>query len=239
VADAGLCPGPDPATPPWVGASVAHMNTGLQVSDLRIFFGNTLIASLTADVAPGAVVTIMGPSGSGKSTLLAALTGTLAPPLRAQGQILLNGRDITRLPPQQRRIGILFQDDLLFPHLSVAGNLAFALPAQITPLARRIERADLALVNMGLAGFGPRDPANLSGGERARVSLARCLLSDPQALLLDEPFSRLDADLRAQTRALVFAKAKARNLPVILVTHDPDDAAAAGGPIIGPKDGRS
>lgn len=210
------------------------MTTGLQVTDLQVRLGPRLIARLTAEVAPGAVLTIMGPSGSGKSTLLAALTGTLAPAFASTGRVVLNGQDLTGLSPQQRRIGILFQDDLLFPHLSVAGNIAFALPALVTPRARRQDRIDQALADMGLTGFGPRDPATLSGGERARVSLARCLLSEPQALLLDEPFSRLDADLRGQIRNLVFAKARDRQLPVILVTHDSADAAAAAGQIVSP-----
>ncbi len=210
------------------------MKTGLQITDLQVRLGPRLIARLTAEVAPGAVLTIMGPSGSGKSTLLAALTGTLAPAFASTGRVVLNGQDLSGLSPQQRRIGILFQDDLLFPHLSVAGNIAFALPASVTPRAHRQNRIDQALVNMGLTGFGPRDPATLSGGERARVSLARCLLSEPRALLLDEPFSRLDADLRDQIRNLVFAKARDRQLPVILVTHDPADAAAAAGQIVSP-----
>ncbi|MBC7478072.1 MAG: ATP-binding cassette domain-containing protein [Pseudorhodobacter sp.] len=210
------------------------MNTGLQLLDLTVTLATKTIASVNAHIAPGEVLTIMGPSGSGKSTLLAALTGTLDPAFRLSGRIVLNGCDITTLPPQQRRIGLLFQDDLLFPHLTVAGNLAFALPSAITPMTARHSQIAAALADMGLSGFGPRNPATLSGGQRARVALARCLLSNPQALALDEPFSRLDTNLRAQTRDLVFRHAIARNLPVILVTHDPEDAKAAGGPIIPP-----
>ena len=210
------------------------MTSGLQLDQLSIHLGPQPLVDLTARVAPGQVLTIMGPSGSGKSTLLAALTGTLDPAFRCSGSIRLNGRDLANTLPQDRHIGILFQDDLLFPHLSVAGNLAFALPAAVTPRAERRARIETALAAMDLAGFGPRNPATLSGGQRARVSLARCLLSEPQALLLDEPFSRLDSDLRAQIRHLVFAHARARALPVILVTHDPADAAAAGGPTLDP-----
>ena len=210
------------------------MNSGLNLLDLAIHLGPRQIVALSANIAPGEVLTIMGPSGSGKSTLLAALTGTLDPAFRCSGRVTLNGRDISQAAPQDRRIGILFQDDLLFPHLSVAANLAFALPATITPRARRQSRIDQALADMDLSGFGPHDPATLSGGQRARVSLARCLLSEPQALLLDEPFSRLDLDLRGQIRDLVFNHARARALPVILVTHDAADAAAAKGAIIDP-----
>ena len=210
------------------------MNSGLHLIDLAIHLGSHQIVSLTTHVAQGAVLTIMGPSGSGKSTLLAALTGTLEPAFACAGRVILNGRDISLAPPQDRHIGILFQDDLLFPHLSVAANLAFALPAAIAGRSQRQGRIDRALADMDIAGFGPRDPATLSGGQRARVALARCLLSEPQALLLDEPFSRLDLDLRGQIRDLVFNHAKSRALPVILVTHDPADAKAAGGAILDP-----
>jgi putative thiamine transport system ATP-binding protein len=173
----------------------------------------------------------MGPSGSGKSTLLAALIGALPAAFTLSGRVLLNDQDITTLPTAQRRIGILFQDDVLFPHLSVAQNLGFGL----RPGGSRVDRqarVEAALDRMGLSGFGPRDPASLSGGQRARVALARTLLAEPLALLLDEPFSKLDQTLRAQIRDLVFAET--RNLPVILVTHDPEDARAAGGPVVNP-----
>ena len=210
------------------------MSFGLNLIDLAIHIGNRQLVSLTTDVAPGQVLTIMGPSGSGKSTLLAALTGTLDPAFRCTGRVTLNGSDITDAAPQDRHLGMLFQDDLLFPHLTVAGNLAFALPASVASRAERQRLVAEALTAMDLQGFGHRDPATLSGGQRARVALARCLLSEPQALLLDEPFSRLDFDLRAQIRTLVFAHARARALPVILVTHDPADAQAAAGPILDP-----
>lgn len=205
--------------------------TGLHLDALEIHHGAHRLVSLSALVAPGQVLTIMGASGSGKSTLLAALIGTLPPAFRATGRIVLNGVDVTRLPTQKRRIGILFQDDLLFPHLSVGGNLAFGLPPR-TP--DRADRIAAALSDVGLQGFANRDPATLSGGQRARVTLLRTLLAEPQALLLDEPFARLDADLRVQIRKLVFDRARAKGLPVILVTHDPEDARAAGGPVTSP-----
>ncbi len=209
-------------------------DAGLDLVDLTISLAGQPLVALAVHVAPGEVLTIMGPSGSGKSTLLAALTGTLAPAFKCSGRILLAGRDVTCLAPQTRHIGILYQDDLLFPHLSVAGNLAFALPASVSPRALRQKRIAAALDAMDLSGFGPRDPATLSGGQRARIALARCLMSEPQALLLDEPFSRLDATLRDQIRALVFDHARRRALPVILVTHDPADAKAAGGAVLDP-----
>ncbi len=204
--------------------------TGLLLKDLTICKGATpLIRGLTAHVAPGRTLTVMGPSGAGKSTLLAAITGTLTPAFRSAGEIRLNGRDLRPLPTQHRRIGVLFQDHLLFPHLSVAENLAFGLAAGHRD---RPERVAAALEEIDLAGYGERDPATLSGGQRARVALMRMLLSEPCALLLDEPFSRLDAALRDRMRALVFDRARAAQLPVLLVTHDEEDARAAGGALI-------
>ena len=210
------------------------MTTGFQIDGFSLHLGPTEIARLSTTVAPGEVLTIMGPSGSGKSTLLAALIGALPPGFRSTGTLTLNARDITTLPTEARRIGILFQDPLLFPHLSVGGNLAFALPATLRPATARQARIDAALTEVGLENFGPRDPATLSGGQRARVALQRMLLAAPQALLLDEPFSGLDLTLRRQIRTLVFTTAQARGLPVILVTHDPEDAQAAGGRIVSP-----
>ena len=129
-------------------------------------------------------------------------------------------------------MGLLFQDDVLFPHLSVGGNLAFGLPAHIRGRAARMDRVRAALADIGLAGFQDRDPTTLSGGQRARVALMRMLLSEPEALLLDEAFSKLDMGLRAQIRSLVFDTARARGLPVVQVTHDRADAEAAGGRLV-------
>lgn len=202
------------------------MRDGLHLDALTVSRGGAPLVSLDAQVKPGEILTIMGPSGSGKSTLLAAITGTLPQGFAMSGKIHLNGKDITKSPPEQRRLGLMFQDALLFPHLSVAGNLAFGM----RPGANRQSRIAKALLDIGLGGFENRDPATLSGGQAARVALMRTLLSAPLALLLDEPFSRLDTDLRDQVRAMTFAQA--RHLPTILVTHDEADARAANGPII-------
>lgn len=201
----------------------------LELRDVRIRLGDTPLVALDAEIAPGEVLTVMGPSGSGKSTLLAFLAGFLAPEFAASGRVLLDGRDLTALPAERRGIGLLFQDPLLFPHLSVAGNLRFGLPRAGADKATRVEQA---LERIGLAGFGERDPATLSGGQKARVALMRLLLSAPSAVLLDEPFSKLDTHLRQAMRQLVFERLREAGLPSLLVTHDREDAEAAGGRVI-------
>ena len=208
------------------------MNQGLILDHVVLSLaGRVLIGPLELSIAPGEVVTLMGPSGSGKSSLLAFLCGTLDPVFRCQGRVRLDDNDITHWAPERRRLGILFQDDLLFPHLSVGSNLAFGLPPGLSKEQRR-QRVETALVEAGLGGFALRDPATLSGGQRARVSLLRMLLSQPHALLLDEPFGRLDSRLRGQFREVVFTRARTNDLPVLMVTHDMADAEAARGKIV-------
>ena len=205
----------------------------LQLDGLSLALaGRPLLGPLSATVAPGQCLTVMGPSGCGKSSLLAFMAGTLDAAFTARGRVRLGHDELVGLPPEARRLGILFQDDLLFPHLSVGGNLAFALPADVKPMTERRRRIAQALADAGLDGFANRDPATLSGGQRARVALMRTLLARPQALLLDEPFSKLDAQLRADFRRFVFSHAQALALPTVLVTHDEADAQAAGGPVI-------
>lgn len=207
------------------------MDKGLSLRSVTIAKDGAPLLAVNHDIAPGDVLTVMGPSGVGKSTLLAFITGTLAPDFTAQGEVWLDGHNITQAAPHQRRVGILFQDDLLFPHLSVGANLAFGLQPGGSAAERR-DRIEEALDEVGLSDFANRDPATLSGGQKARVALMRMLLSEPCGLLLDEPFSRLDAALRAQVRDMVFDRAKARALPVLMVTHDADDAQAAGGAVM-------
>ncbi|MDX5383423.1 MAG: ATP-binding cassette domain-containing protein [Rhodobacterales bacterium] len=210
------------------------MTEGLRLEHLTIGLGERRLVDLDGCIAPGEILTVMGPSGSGKSTLLSVLIGQPDPGFAVSGRVLLDGQDLSGLGPQARRIGLLFQDDLLFPHLSVGENLAFALPASIKGRAAREARIAAALEAADLGGFADRDPATLSGGQRARVALMRCLLSAPRALLLDEPFSRLDADLRRQMREFVFGRVRAEGIPAILVTHDLEDALAARGKVISP-----
>jgi len=189
-----------------------------------------LLPPLTLRVAPGTVTTLMGPSGCGKSSLLASLCGMLDPAFRCGGRAWLGDRELGPLPPEQRRLGILFQDDLLFPHLTVGENISFGLPPG--PRARRRVELEAALADAGLAGFANRDPATLSGGQRARIALLRTLAARPEALLLDEPFAKLDSELRNRFRHFVFDHGRRLGLPTLLVTHDPADADAAGGPVV-------
>jgi putative thiamine transport system ATP-binding protein len=191
-----------------------------------------LIPPLHCVVPPGEVVTVMGPSGSGKSTLLTYIGGFLDGAFKGHGTVSIGQQSITELPPERRRVGILFQDDLLFPHLSVGQNLAFGLAPSGGGRAERGRRVEQALADAGLEGFAPRDPATLSGGQKARVALLRTLLADPRALLLDEPFGKLDRMLRQDIRSFVFDHARRRGLPVLLVSHDEEDAKAAAGPVI-------
>ena len=207
------------------------MNAGLQIDIERLgTAAQTLVQDLHLHVPAGEILTLMGPSGCGKSSVLAATAGTLASvseglqPLQFDGRVQLNGRDLTTLPTHQRGVGLVFQDALLFAHMTVAENLLFAVPRAL-PLAQRQARVQQALQEAELSGLGERDPSTLSGGQRARVALMRALLAEPQALLLDEPFSKLDAALRAQLRPWVFAHVRERRIPVVLVTHDEQDVA--------------
>lgn len=194
--------------------------------------GSELLSGFDLEVGPGEVTTIMGPSGCGKSSLLGYLCGTLEPVFEASGRVWLDGVAIDALPPERRRVGILFQDDLLFPHLSVGENLGFALPPTVRGRGERRARVEAALGEADLAGFAKRDPATLSGGQRARVALMRTLLAAPGALLLDEPFGKLDRTLRDRFRRFVFDHARRAGLPTLLVTHDVADADASRGTVV-------
>lgn len=196
----------------------------LKVSNLTI---EPLFRGVNFCVPRGEIVTLMGPSGSGKSTLFAWMVGALSDEFQARGELWLDERRCDGLPVESRGLGILFQDALLFDPFSVGQNLMLALPERIVGCARR-ESVEQALASAGLSGHYASDPATLSGGERARVSLLRALLAEPQALLLDEPFSRLDKALRTTFRAWVFDTVRARNIPVVLVTHDEDDIPPGG-----------
>ena len=183
----------------------------------------TLVRDLSLDVPAGAIHTGMGASGSGKSSLLSAVCGTLPEGVVFEGTVELNGQRLDPLPTQARKVGILYQDDLLFAHMTVRENLLFALPRG--PRPGREAQVAQALADVEMGDFLHANPATLSGGQRARVALARALLARPHALLLDEPFSKLDAALRQRMRELVFGLVDERQIPALLVTHDAADVA--------------
>jgi putative thiamine transport system ATP-binding protein len=196
--------------------------------------GHPLIAPFSLAVTPGETVTLMGASGSGKSTFLSFIAGDLESPFTASGSVSLDGTTLDGLPPEKRRIGRLFQDDLLFPHLTVAENLLFGMPRG--PRPERLAKVEAALAEAELSGFGDRPPHTLSGGQRARVALMRALVAEPHAMLLDEPFNKLDTELRQTMRSFVFEHIAARRIPCLMVTHDLADVPA-GGRLLLLKDG--
>ena len=178
---------------------------------------------LTADwqAGPGAVTAVIGPSGAGKSTLLMTIAGFLAP---TSGRVLWQGRDLTPLPAAGRPVSILFQDQNLFPHLTIAQNLGLALSPRLRLTRAQDGQVAAVLDRLGLAGLGGRRPADLSGGQQGRAALGRVLLQDRPILLLDEPFAALGPALKADLLALVAEIATEGPRLVLLVTHDPRDA---------------
>jgi putative thiamine transport system ATP-binding protein len=199
----------------------------LMLKDVTISLdGARLIGPLGLAAGPSEIVCIMGASGSGKSSLLAYIAGDLPLPLVGSGAVVLNNVAVNGIAPERRKIGRLFQDDLLFPHMTVRENLLFGLPRG--PKAAREAEAAQALADAELDGFGHRAPHTLSGGQRSRIALFRALLARPDAMLLDEPFSKLDDDLKGTMRNYVYSHLKARGIPALMVTHDRADAPPGG-----------
>ena len=201
--------------PKAANATAGYLPVSLIVRDVQHQFGTTdVLADVSLEVEPGEIVCLLGPSGSGKSTLLRIVAGL--EPLQ-HGEIHLDGSIIAAkrasLPPEQRHIGLVFQDHALFPHLSVAENLAFGL--QHLPAAERRNLVANLLADIGLTGFDARYPHTLSGGQQQRVALARALAPKPAAMLLDEPFASVDATLRRRLREDARHTLKASNLSLI------------------------
>jgi len=180
-----------------------------------------LLQDVNLHIAAGEIVALLGPSGSGKSTLLNIVAGLQ---VADAGSVWFDGQDITRLPPEQRRFALMFQDFALFPHLNVQDNVAFGLVEQGVPRRRARTQALQMLGVFGLTELAQRRVWHLSGGEQQRVALARALITQPRALLLDEPFSALDADLRVALRLEFRNRIQAAGMPTLLVTHDEAEA---------------
>jgi thiamine transport system ATP-binding protein len=192
----------------------------LQLDDLA-FSQDDFTLALSASVEAGARVAVLGPSGSGKSTLLSLIAGFARPD---RGRILWQGRDITDAPVATRPISILFQDGNLFPHLSVLDNVALGLRPDLRLSPDQRDRVAQSLTDVGLGDMGGRRPATLSGGQQARVGLARMLLRDRPLALLDEPFAALDPGLRAEMLALLKSLTERRGLTLLMACHDLRDA---------------
>ena len=193
----------------------------------KCFASHRALDDVTLTVAAGESVVILGPSGCGKTTLLRLIAGLEVPD---QGEIWLGnvqaaGPRQNLLPPYRREIGFVFQDLALWPHLTVAGNLQFVLDALRIPRVERSRRIDDALKLVRIDRFATRHPHELSGGEQQRVALARALVGSPCLLLLDEPLSSLDAELRAVMRSELARLQRTLALTTVYVTHDPEDAA--------------
>jgi putrescine transport system ATP-binding protein len=185
------------------------------------FDGAAAVDDLTLEIAQGSFFALLGPSGCGKTTLMRLLAGFETPDA---GRILLRGEDITDLPPHRRPVHMMFQSYALFPHLSVARNIAFGLRQQRMPKARINERVAEMLALVRLEGLGDRKPDQLSGGQRQRVALARAIAPKPAILLLDEPMAALDRKLREETQLELMALQRQLGMTFMIVTHDQDEA---------------
>ena len=204
------------------GSPVEHVRPAVQLDGVTKRFGDaTALHEAWLKIPPREFMTLLGPSGCGKTTLLNLMAGFLE---ADGGEIFIEGALVTRTPAHRREIGIVFQNYALFPHMSVAGNIAYGLKTRGLPKAEIARRVDEALALVKLNGFADRKPRQLSGGQQQRVALARALVIRPKVLLLDEPFSALDKNLRSSMQ--VELKQIQRNLGVttIFVTHDQGEA---------------
>lgn len=212
------------------------MTTLMQIDGVGRSFGAAVaLHNVSLDIASGSYTVLLGPSGSGKTTLLSILGGFLEP---AHGRILINGEDCTLLHPAKRPTATVFQDYALFPHMTIADNVAFGLRMRGMARPQRLERASALLELVGLPGVTDRKPHQLSGGQRQRVALARALVVEPQVLLLDEPLGALDLKLRRQMQDELKAIQRRVGTAFVHVTHDQEEAMALADTIVVMNEGR-
>jgi putative spermidine/putrescine transport system ATP-binding protein len=212
LVDAAFPDAPDPAPS---GPAVSLRGVTKRFGDV------TAVAGVDLDIAEGEFFSMLGPSGSGKTTMLRMIAGFELP---TAGTVLLKGRDVTRLPPFDRDVNTVFQDYALFPHMSVAQNIAYGLRVRRVPKVERNRRVEEALASVRLDEFGARRPNQLSGGQRQRVALARALVNRPAVLLLDEPLGALDLKLREEMQVELKAIQQQVGITFIFVTHDQQEA---------------
>jgi|KBSMisStaDraftv2_1062788.scaffolds.fasta_scaffold14999_2 iron(III) transport system ATP-binding protein len=200
----------------------AQRKVRLEVRNVSLAFGATpVLRNVNLDIKPGEFFALLGPSGCGKSTLLRLIAGFN----QAQsGAVCIDGADITRIPPWERDIGMVFQNYALWPHMTVAQNVAFGLQERKLPRADIQRKTQSALELVGLQDYGQRRPSQLSGGQQQRVAVARTIAIEPKLLLLDEPLSNLDAQLRVHMRTELLALQRKLGVTTIFVTHDQEEA---------------
>ncbi|MCC7348272.1 MAG: ABC transporter ATP-binding protein [Variibacter sp.] len=200
------------------------MAQAVSIDHVTFGYGGTpVLDDVVLEVAEGEFFAFLGPSGSGKTTLLRLIAGFGTP---TAGRILIGGRDVTRLPPWSRNVGMVFQSYALWPHMTVAKNVAFGLERRRLARVEIARKVEAALALVGLSAYADRRPAQLSGGQQQRVALARTLVIEPAVLLLDEPLSNLDAKLRTDMRAEIRGLQRKLGLTAIYVTHDQEEANA-------------
>jgi iron(III) transport system ATP-binding protein len=210
--------------------TVSRKGAGVRLADIVKRYGQVVaVKRLSLDIAPGTLVTLLGPSGCGKTTLLRMIAGLETP---SEGRIEIGGADVTRLSARERNVSMVFQSYALFPHMSVAENVAYGLVSSGLNKADAAAKAQRALETVGLAGYGGRLPSEMSGGQQQRVAVARALVLEPDVLLFDEPLSNLDARLRRSMREEIRALQQSLGLTAIYVTHDQSEALAVSDRIV-------
>ena len=208
----------------------------VSLQNLTLAYGDTIaVPSLDLDILDGELIALLGPSGCGKTTTMRAIAGLMKP---RSGIIMIDGKDVTRVPANKRGVGLVFQSYALFPHLTGFENVAFGLRLKRTPNAEVSERVGAVLELVGLSHLAARKPAELSGGQQQRLSLARSLVMEPKVLLLDEPLSNLDARLRLEMRTELQRLQRQTGITMVFVTHDQSEALALADRIVLMNDGR-